>query len=350
MFRARSVRGETMLQYLEAGPDVTSAHRKLQATIRRGLTKSVVRDIGYPAGREPEASVATDGRHWFWTRDHRGSDVFTKRRLNWFGVLNQSPGVSITVEVNTVYKGRNDNAAGFFARDSETGLIYFLHSGRVGGGTKGVGKNSFLTWAALHKHTLVDVVDSSGKIRRGLVVMPVNGATAVKAAIRYIDLVRGFKVAVREGKILTRKFRSQQQEFEDYFSEGRGRRKGRRTSEIDYVTRHGEIVDALEKWRSSRPMPSHSHIVKNTFIDLGVGNGKNLIEIFEVKPKADRPSIYSAVGQLLVHGRNETCHRTIVLPRDEVLASDLTDGLRRLGIEVIRFKLDENSATILGIR
>jgi hypothetical protein len=137
-----------MLQYLEERDDVERAHRKLQATIKRIFSKTAIKDIGHPGGREGKALVATNGRYWFWTRDHRGSEVFTKRRLNWFGVLGERPGVSITVEVNTTYNGRNDNAAGFFARAPETGAIYFLHSGRVGGGAKGVGKNSFLTWAA----------------------------------------------------------------------------------------------------------------------------------------------------------------------------------------------------------
>jgi hypothetical protein len=184
--------GERMLQYLETRDDITRAHQKLQATIRRTFSKTAVRDIGHPGGRERKAVVATDGRYWFWTKDHRGSEVVTKRRLNWFGVLSKSPGVSISVEINTVYTGRNDRAAGFFARDSETGLVYFLHSGRVGGGAKGVGKNGFLTWAALAKQPLVDVVDSTGNIRDGLIIMPIEGAASARSAIRYIDLVRGF--------------------------------------------------------------------------------------------------------------------------------------------------------------
>jgi hypothetical protein len=339
--------GERMLQYLEARDDITQAHKKLQATIRRAFSRTAVRDIGHPGGRERKAVVATDGHYWFWTKDHRGPDVFTKRRLNWFGVLNESPGVSITVEINAAYKGRNDQAAGFFARDSETGLIYFLHSGRVGGGAKGVGKDSFLTWATLAKQPIAEVVDSSENIRVGFIIMPIEGTAAVRSAIRYIDLVRQFKIAVRNGDILTPRFRRQQREFKDYFAEGRGRRKGRRRSEIDYISRHGEIVDALYAWRSSRPLPNRSRIVKDILIDLGVASGRKLIEIFEVKPKTDRSSIYSAVGQLFVHGRDQACQRVIVLPSGETLSTDLADALRQLRIEVQKFRLNRNSATIL---
>jgi hypothetical protein len=336
-----------MLQYLEERHDIERSHKKLQATIRRGFSKAVVKDIGYPAGRERDATVDSDGRYWFWTKDHRSADVFTKRRLIWFGVLSERPGVSITVEVNTVYSGRNDQAAGFFARDVETGSIYLLHSGRVGGGTKGVGKSSFLTWAALAKQSLVSAIDSRGNIRSGLIVMPVEGEAAVKSAIRYIDLVRRFKIAARNGEIQSKKFQRQRREFEGYFAESHGRRTGQRKTKIDYISRHGEIVEALYEWRSSQRLPKRWRIVKDVYIDLGVANGKNLVEIFEVKPKADRSSIYSAIGQLLVHSRHEACHRAIVLPRDEILAPDLADALNRLRVEVIRFKFDKDSVAIL---
>jgi hypothetical protein len=336
-----------MLQYLEDREDVERSHRKLQATIKRVFSETATKDIGYPGGRERKAVVATDGRYWFWTRDHRGSKVFTKRRLNWFGILSERSGVPITVEVNTTYRGRNDNAAGFFARAPGMGATYLLHSGRVGGGAKGVSKSSFLTWAAREKHELVDVIDSSGGIRKGLVVMPVDGSTAAKSAVRYIKLVSGFKQAVRNGEIRSKEFQRQQREFEGYFSEGRGRRTGKRSSEIDYVTRHGEIVDALHEWRSSRPLPKRSRIVNDVFIDLGVASDKSLIEVFEVKPRADRSSLYSALGQLLVHAGHELCSKTIVLPQNERLAPDLAEALKRLKIEVIRFELTRDSVKIL---
>lgn len=115
-----------MFHYLETREDIARAQRQLEATVRRGFSQIAVRDIGYPGGRERRARVATDGHYWFWSRDHRASSVFTPRRLNWFGVLSQKSGVSITVEVNTVYKARNDRAAGFFARDTDTGIVYFF--------------------------------------------------------------------------------------------------------------------------------------------------------------------------------------------------------------------------------
>jgi hypothetical protein len=340
--------GGKMIQYLEAKEDIARAQRKLSVTIRRGFSQVAIKDIGHPGGRERDARVATDGRYWFWSTDLRSSKSSNPRRLNWFGVLGEKSGVSITVEVNTAYEDRNNQTAGFFGRDTDTGIVYLLHSGRVGGGAHGVGKDSFLTWAALAKHTLVEVVDSSGNKRDGLVVMPIEGIAACRSAIRYIELVRKFKIAARNGLTLTTKFRREQRKFEDYFAEGRGRRTGRRRSKIDYISRHGDIVDALHVWRKSRRMPKQSHVVKNVLIDLGVSRGKKLIEVFEVKPKADRSSVYSALGQLMVHGVHNACRKVLVLPQNEALPSDLAGALRRLRIEVLRFRLDSNAVVILG--
>jgi hypothetical protein len=336
-----------MFQYIEGRNEIDRCHKKMRATIRRTFSKTAVKDIGYPGGRKKGAAVQTDGRYWFWTGDYSGPGVFPKRRLNWFGTLREKPGVSITVEINTTYQGRSDQTAGFFARDSDTGSIYFLHSGRVGGGATGVGKKSFLTWAARENQRLVEVADSAGSVREGLIVMPIEGSAAAKSAIRYVDLVQSFKQAARSGKIKTREFRNLQQQFEDYYSEGWGRRTGQRAGKIDYVSRHGEIVDALQEWRSTKPLSKRSRIVKNILIDLGVKTGKTLTEVFEVKPRADRSSIYSAVGQLLVHGREVGCRRIIVLPEGERLAVDLVEALKRLQIEEVRFKLENDSVAIL---
>ena len=54
-----------------------------------------------------------------------------------------------------------------------------MHFGRVGGGTKGFGKTSFLAWS---DHRPINVVDASGGIREGLLVMPIQGFAATRPA------------------------------------------------------------------------------------------------------------------------------------------------------------------------
>lgn len=332
-----------MFSFVESKEEIAKAQRKLEATIQREFKRKVLKNIGYPGGTTYDAKVFTDGTYWFWSSNADDSDIPNPRRLNWFGLFRDDVDLQISVEVNTAYEGRNDQVAGFFARDNDTGSIYLMHSGRVGGGTKGVGKAAFLAWSDQRP---INVVDSSGGIREGVLVMPIQGIAASRSTIRYIDTIVRFKQAVRAGGMDTPEFRRKKRELDDFYSESRGRRKGKRSEEIDYLSRHGEIVDALHTWRRSSVLPKGGRLVKNVLIDMGVAVGNELIEVFEVKTSTVRSDLYAAIGQLMVHGKSNECRRVMVLPQKELIASDLKDALQRLGIELLKFKLNEKKATI----
>jgi hypothetical protein len=334
-----------MFSLLESKKGIAKAQRKLEATIRRDFTETAVKDIGYPGGTRFDAKVNTDGRHWFWSNDHRGKNGKNARRLNWFGLFQSNADLQISVEINTPYEKRNDRVNGFFGRDSRTGAVYLLHSGRPGGSTKGVGKSTFLAWSDV---PLTDVMDSSGDVRSGVVVMPIEGRAATRPATRYVDKVADFKLAVRAGQANTPEVKSKQKLFDDFYAEARGRRKRKRSEEIDYLSRHGDVVDALNTWRNAQSLAKGARSVKNVLFDLGISVGSDLIEVYEVKTSASRSLLYSAIGQLLVHGTADGCQRFIVLPEKEVIAPDLSEAMQRLGIKPLKFRLDKAKATIIG--
>ncbi len=334
-----------MLILLESKAAINAAQRKLEATLRREFPRRVVRDISHPGGTNKDAHVHTDGAYWFWSDARDAADHPNPRQLNWFGryEANDRYDLRITVEANTPFEGRNDQISGFFARDSESDKTYLLHSGRIGGGAKGVGKETFLAWRnePLHK-----VVDETGEARFGVLVMPVEGRGAARSATRYIDLVARFKDAVKAGQIGTQRVRKQQHDLKDFFSESHGRRKGRRSSMVDYVSRHGEIVDALHQWRVARGLPAGAKVVKNLLLDMGVKVDGKLREVYEVKTRGGRDDAYAAIGQVLVHADNTSCRRIVVFPHDEELPEDIAAALNRLGIDVLKCKLSPNAVAI----
>lgn len=333
-----------MFSLLESKEEIAKVQRKLEATIRRDFNTQAIKNIGYPGGTTLDAKVNTDGSYWYWTKDHRGAHDPNPRRLNWFGLFHADSDLQISVEINTPYEGRNDQIAGFFGRDNNTGRIYLLHSGRVGGGKKGVGKESFLAWS---NECLTEAADSSGGIRSGVLVMPIEGKAATRSAIRYIDTIARFKTAVRSGELDTVEFQHKRNLYRDFYAEPRGRRRGKRSSEIDYLSRHGDVLDALEAWRESQLLAKGARLVKNVLLDLGVEMGQELAEVYEIKSTTARSHVYSAIGQLMVHGTAEKCRRVIVLPDKEPIATDLRDALQRLEIDLLKFKLDKTKATIV---
>lgn len=333
-----------MYSLIESKLEIERAQTKLETSIRREFKIKVQRNIGYPGGKTNNAAVVTNGAHWFWSESHNPKGTKNPRRLNWFGVYRSDHDLQISVEINTPFEGSNSAIAGFFARDNQTGSIYLFHTGRVGGGKKGVSRDAFLAWS---EKKLIEVFDSSGKTREGVLVMPVEGAAASLPALHYVDKIAGFKKAVRAGETDTAKFKNKLSELRAYYKEFAGRRKGIRKADFDYISRHGEVVDALYEWRKSAGLDAGKSITKTMLIDLGVAAGKDLCEIYEVKTNTTRQDVYTAIGQLIVHGPTADCKRVIVLPRGDSLPVDIKLALIRSSIEVMRFELTKNTAIIL---
>lgn len=117
-----------MFSLIESKEEIVKAQRKLESTIRRDFKIKAVKNIGYPGGTNFDTEVFTDGSYWYWASDHDGENVPNPRRLNWFGLFTDNADLQISVEINTAYSGRNDQVAGFFARDNDTGSIYLLET------------------------------------------------------------------------------------------------------------------------------------------------------------------------------------------------------------------------------
>ena len=334
-----------MLSLLVERDEIAEAQAALQDIMSDEFPGRQSRNITFRPGGLSEQEIWTLGDYWYRPGVLKGRRATTPRFLNWFGVL--APGtLSITVEVNVALDGKKGHAEGFFARDDITGALYLMHSGNVGGGTRGVGGRAFRAWYSKRR---VPVFDPDERVRFGFVVVPLGASDPTRPARRYVDSIEAFRQAVREGEIDPHDpdFRRTLQEFDDFYKEPRGRRRGYRPGEIDYLSRHGEVVDALHEWRKAQPLAPAERIVKNVFIDMGVEDGpNNLVEVYEVKTSSERADVYTAIGQLMVHGSNE-CEKYLVLPRGGELPNDLADALARHQVEVLRFRLNKRRAKIL---
>jgi hypothetical protein len=331
-----------MFRLVTGKPDIASCQRKLEGAMRGYFHSRLKRNIGYPSDTLYDAIVLSDGRYWYHTRDLR--DEGAPRRLNWFGLFNEHGNLQITVELNVPFEGRNDQIAGFFFRETRSKQYFLGHSGRVGGGTPGVGKIGFLSWT---DKQLIDIEDDEGQIREGILVTALGQSGTGASITSYIASIAAYKAAVRAGETSKPEFQLKQHHYKAYYEEARGRRKGTRRADIDYITRHGDIVSAIHKWRLNQPNPRLAKPVKDILIDFGMAVGNNLIEVYEAKSAADRSSIYKAIGQVFVHGPQRNCVRTVVLPDSEILSEELFAALERLGVKVLRFRFNANGASIV---
>jgi len=119
-----------------------------------------------------------------------------------------------------------------------------------------------------------------------------------------------------------------------------------RIKEIEYISRHDDIVRALRKWRQ-RTQVADEKLVKDAYVDLGVQSRDALRELYEVKSSCERQALYTAIGQIVVHDGSPSgsCKRFLVLPNDEKVPGDVTRALTRSSISLIRFELQGDKVT-----
>lgn len=310
--------------------DKAVAQQALKKRLAREMPSIGKRQIGYPGGNQTlPLHVRND--FWFASKD-------SDKQWNAFGFLREKGGQQfITVEINIPIGSNTRRIAGFFGKDTDTGRIYILHSGDIGGGAKGVGKNAFLTWTT---YKLVSVVESDGQQRPGILVASVDSPDTVQRLEAFAERVRDFKDAAKKGLLNKRSFRKRLKRVASYTKEFVGRKRGTRSAAFDYETYHGEIVEALKQRAENKGFRT-----QNKPEDLLLWRGQRIAKIYEVKTSTDLTSIYKAIGQLLVysnrHGKvSRQAELVMVVPAGMPLIPEISACLDSLGIQVESFTLE----------
>lgn len=336
-----------MLSILTGRDEVAQAQQALENLMRTEFTHIERRDITFPGGgRLNDQKVRTSGSYWYHAGVVKGRDEPSPRFLNLFGVL-ASGRLRISVEVNVLCRATQGQSQGFFARDNTTGAVYLMHSGDIRGGARGVSGPAFRAWYGEPRRK---VFGGDGRIRFGFIVIPLRALDPTRSVRRYVDSIGKFRddVATKKVDVKSGEFQRRIQKFNDYYKEPRGRRTANHPGKIDYLSRHGEVVDALKDWREARRMDRNSRIVKDVFIDMGVEDARgNLVELYEVKTSTARTDMYSAIGQLIVHGPPGCKKKFVVVPKGGRISPDLKTALENQRIKTLRFRLQKNGAKIL---
>ena len=313
-----------MLSLLKTRKDIADAQRDLQDTMSRVFPETYRPDTDFP--------YRHNGMYWYHAGYQPGGKGTTARHFNGFGRVHDGFGSPATVEINVAEEGRDDRIVGFFARDMGSGTVYLMHAGWI----YGYGF-AFRDWFGQKQHT---AFDGRPKPRQGFIVVAVNGSSVDHSLIRYVESIARFKVT--DDKVPT-----DPAQLRPFYQESSGWRVLEGAGVVEYLSRHGDVVDALRIWRERRGLekPKHS-IVKNSYIDMGVMDADgSLTELYEVKTSAARSDVYTGIGQLMVHGPSG-CWRILVLPANEELKPGLPDALERLEIGLLRYGLDRKDGEV----
>lgn len=337
-----------MLEEITHKKLIQTAHTALKKQIKSHLPIKRKCNVGFPGGNVDEKLFTSDtSSMWAVLKspDKKRSDP---RYWNAFGSFN--PDVSsqtIAVEINMPASGTNKRLAAFFARDVKTGDVFLMHSGKVGGGRKGIGKKKFLVWS---RKKLEEVAVDSGKPRSGIIIGRVDASNIVDRIWQFVQQVSDFKKEASNGSLETSKFKKKIEQYDRYSREFSGSKSGKYEGSFEYETFHGDIVEALYQERV-KTLEKGEEIFNSQMIDLFVRKEGEMAEIYEIKTATDRKPLYTAIGQLLTHtkGGITPAKKILVVPDSDPLSEDIIITLDALNIITRMFKLEdhEGKPTIL---
>ncbi len=318
-----------MLNLVEAKGEKRKIQNRLQSVFKGALKYQGPHKIG-TAGGQFENDLYSNGAGTIYFSHFIGADSKIPRYWNGFGIFDPAKSVQhIAVEVNVPIDSNSARVSGFFAKDQDTGPAYLLHSGKIGGGRRGNGKDAFLAWTGREP---VPAFDNEENERRGFVIGALDSSEIVEQMDRFVQEVARFKSLAVAGKAGKREIQKVIKIYNKFNPEFSGSKRGRTKGTIDYYSHHGDIVNALRAKLNSNK-DENENLVNSQFVDLMLTTDDRILGVYEVKTSMNRQYLYTAVGQLMVHSK-EKARRTIVLPKDELLPDDIDSTLKRLDIDV----------------
>ena len=178
-----------MLRGVTNRSETTRCQKLLEDTLSKGLNLEVCVKIGR-RGTSDIRPVKHNRTVWF-TSEKRD---WKKKFWNVFGLNpDKSKQNNIVVEINIPTDGIDLRiGAGMFAVD-EKGSVFLLHSGRIGGGRKGINKTNFLAWYSQYV-ALVEIKNST-KVVEGILIGNIfEKKDLIKGLTKFIKDVNRFKI------------------------------------------------------------------------------------------------------------------------------------------------------------
>ena len=311
---------------------VEALAKELEEKLETSFTHREQRKVNWPRGRarenqpalaNPEVRFQRSGtspaRAWSPNREE-----FKFRNFLMFGEPGSADSMNIAVQVNFPLGEFHLSNGGVFLEDAK-GEIWIGHTGKMTRVTQ-LRRNPILQ--RFQDVTVQAEVDRK-KAREIIRITKLRGRSTISELWAFASRARevadeAHREREREGgdqvkgavKAPTKREAAILGKLRKYLKEhsGRGSRKAVAAGEVD--VQHGAIVDAL-----ALELGRGGLEVKNSrAVDLALVVGRG-VELFEVKTSVDTQSLYTSIGQLIIHsaalGRDENfeVRRNLVLPK-----------------------------------
>ncbi len=322
-----------MLRVIEDSKTIDECQNLLRAAVNKLKTERHRHVIGFPSG-SLEADVYYVKKFDFWmTFEEVSNRYWNACGIGYpFGLHAPAP----HVEINIPYSGIDRRIAGAFLED-EAGVKYLGHSGKVGGGTKGISRKNFLL-----DYPAWSIADSHGEPWQMYVISPLAAPDLASKIAEFTQRSATFRAEIKAGKSPVPK--KSPAGLPTFSPEFEGAKSYTTADQVIADCKHGKVVKALREQLATFGISAWNSGRRDLYT---VGPGQTVQALFEIKTQANTSSIYEAIGQLMYHGGAEAAEILVaVLPDDAPEAA--VARLRELGIWTVLYCWNSDGSLVFS--
>lgn len=317
---------------IEDAKQVKLAYKKLKEKLISQSDKHGKINVGWFGGNM-DLEVYWFAKHKFWW----GSRIGQWGYWNPFGIgtennepeWNSGHSHNVTWQFNPLSSGNSWRKASTFVKDQDD-RIYLAHTGKIGGGRKGIGKSTFEeNFSGIQQwHT----VQGSAGEKRTVIISELDDKNLIRNLALFTQEVKKIKELAIQGK-LNQKPRFLLKNFNKEF-EGQ-RMPYTQSQTIHANVSHGSIVNNLKIIAEKYGLDTYS----NRAIDLYLANKSGATAMLEIKTDLDTESKYKAIGQLIYNSQlNNMPNLTLIAVFPHSTDTEFKRILDKLDIKYISYK------------
>jgi len=314
-----------MIKIIEDNKQILKLHKKFQKQLNNILTEKINCYVGYPSGSF-DATVRYSTELDIWLSSHEQHNRF----WNGFGVGKpvENRNVSLNGEINFPFEGISRRVAGAFGIE-DNGTILVLHRGKIGGGTKGIGKIFFTD---NFRGDFVNAIDGN-QVNRFCVVGELNSIHFPEQVSNFVNEIYRVKRLIKNPSEINFDFLENFSYTQEKSGTSKTDEKRRKTIERT----HGIIVTELANELENLGF----NIANDKNRDLFTYKKNSITNLFEIKTNCKTQSLYTAVGQLLIYSIPIPNKVKLIMVLPEKLDRLVTKRLKELGISILYFEWEE---------
>jgi hypothetical protein len=324
-----------MLKIIEDEAAVKKYRRQFIKSFKPLIDDKIQVQLGHPGGAFM-AKVFWSNRLGIWIFHQKVSQT---RCGHAFGVGKPTvtSTVPITCEINFPARGVDRRMGGALAKDRD-GRIFVVHRGKIGGGKKGVGKSLFDKYYRGAWAVMEDGFEETPVALVGALHSP-RFARQVAQFVRKVERIKD---------VIS--YRSPQMEIT--FDELRFREELTGTGydgtaePSDSDCDRGLIVSDLYDTLTRKGYRSGNDSVRDLFV---VNSKRKIAAVFQVIADYSPASLYPGISKLLLNSVDLPDKPCLILIVPEGLEPSLTEKLKKLGIDILEYKWQDDQAVFPGI-